>query len=205
VDYGRVSGRAAEAGGNDVISTVNGNDALLALIKIFDDLEISYMVVGSYSSNLYGVPRATKDADLVFHFETSDLAEVAKRLPEGIFFDEQSSFEMVTATRREILLLEGSDFKIELFHLSQDGFDQERFENRVRVQLDQETKVWAPRAEDVVIQKLRWAKGGSRSKDFDDVVNILKVQKKLNFDHIKHWCTEHVTSDLLELARAEAS
>ena len=125
---------------------MNGNDAVLALIGIFDELEVSYMIVGSYSSNLYGVPRATKDADLVFHFESTDLSEIAKRLPEGVRFDEQSSFEMVTATRREILLLEGSNFKIELFHLSDDDFDQVRFKNRVVVQLDEETWVWAPRA-----------------------------------------------------------
>lgn len=184
---------------------MNGNDAVLALIGIFDELEVSYMIVGSYSSNLYGVPRATKDADLVFHFESTDLSEIAKRLPEGVRFDEQSSFEMVTATRREILLLEGSNFKIELFHLSDDDFDQVRFKNRVVVQLDEETRVWAPRAEDVVIQKLRWAKGGNRSKDFADVVNILKVQGDMDFQHIERWCGEHGTTGLLEEARAETS
>ena len=71
--------------------------------------------------------RPIKDADLVFHFESANLLEIAKRLPEGVYFEEQSSFEMVTATRRGILLLEGSNFKIELFHLSEDAFDQTRF------------------------------------------------------------------------------
>ena len=70
------------------------------------------MLVGSYSSNFYGIPRSTKDADLVFQFDSRSLSEIAKRLPEGLSFDQQSTFEMVTAIRKEVILIEGSEFQI---------------------------------------------------------------------------------------------
>ena len=44
---------------------MNGNNALMELLKLLGKLEIPHMLVGSYSSNFYGVPRSTKDADLV--------------------------------------------------------------------------------------------------------------------------------------------
>lgn len=44
---------------------MNGNNALMELLKLLGKLEIPHMLVGSYSSNFYGVPRSTKDTDLV--------------------------------------------------------------------------------------------------------------------------------------------
>jgi hypothetical protein len=58
--------------------------------------------------------------------------------------------------------------------------------------------------EDVIVQKLRWAKGGARSKDYDDVVSILGVQEKVDFPYIIKWCTEHGTLEILAKAREEA-
>lgn len=186
------------------VNVVTGNEALLALIDVLNGLDAPYMVVGSYSSNFYGIPRSTKDADLVFQFDSRSLAEIEKRLPAGLSFDQQSTFEMVTATRKEVIIIEDSDFQIELFHLSSDEFDQTRFQHREKVSFVNGLSAWMPRMEDVVVQKLRWAKGGGRSKDFDDVVSILSVQKEVNFPYISGWCEKHGTLEVLAKARAEA-
>ena len=61
-----------------------------------------------------------------------------------------------------------------------------------------------PRPEDAIVQKLRWAKGGARAKDFDDVVSVMKFQRQLDFKHIEHWCGLYGTVELLEKARAVA-
>lgn len=183
---------------------MTGNEGLLALIRILNEVGIPYMVVGSYSSNFYGIPRSTKDADLVFQFDSRSLAEITKRLPEGLSFDQQSTFEMVTATRKEVILIEGSEFQIELFHLSGDAFDQTRFHCREKVTFADGVTTWMPRMEDVIVQKLRWAKGGGRSKDFDDVVAILGVQENVDFNYISTWCENHGTSEILAKARSEA-
>lgn len=183
---------------------MTGNDGLLALIRVLNEVGTPYILVGSYSSNFYGIPRSTKDADLVCQFDSRSLAEIAKRLPEGLSFDQQSTFEMVTATRKEVILIEGSEFQIELFHLSQDEFDQARFQRREKITFGDNITTWMPRMEDVIVQKLRWAKGGARSKDFDDVVAILGVQETVDFTYITEWCKKHGTIEILAKARAEA-
>jgi hypothetical protein len=58
---------------------MTGNDGLLALIRVLNEVGTPYMLVGSYSSNFYGIPRSTKDADLVFKFDSRSLAEKALR------------------------------------------------------------------------------------------------------------------------------
>jgi len=110
---------------------MNGNDGLLKLLEVLNRLAIPDMLVGSHSSNFYGIPRSTKDADLVLEFEGGELLNLGGHLPEGLSFESQSFFEMVTATRKGLLNSEGTDFVIELFHLSSDPFDQVRFGRKV--------------------------------------------------------------------------
>ena len=43
---------------------MTASEAVLALLRILGELEIPHMLVGSFSSNVYGIPRSTKDADV---------------------------------------------------------------------------------------------------------------------------------------------
>jgi len=184
---------------------MTGDEAVFSLLKVLSDLKIPHMLVGSYSSNVYGIPRSTKDADLVIQITSDQMALLQANLPEALRMEDQSFFEMVTATRKELIHVEGSTFQIELFHLSEDEFDQERFSQRIPCQYAEGVSTFLPRAEDVIIQKMRWAKDAKRSKDFEDVVSILKVQDELDFRHMELWCGKHGSLELLAKAREEAS
>lgn len=183
---------------------MDGTESLKIVLVLLGELKIPHMLVGSFSSNFYGVPRSTKDADLVLEMDSKSFASFLEKLPSNIRSDEQSFFEMVTATRKELLHIEGSAFKIELFHLSADEFDQVRFRNRIQVEYFQGISTFVPRKEDVVIQKLRWAKGGKREKDFKDVVSILQVSETMDFSYIESWCAKHESLELLGEAREAA-
>lgn len=186
---------------------MSGTDSLLALLTAFDRHGIPYMLVGSYSSNFYGMPRMTKDADVVVHLPSAEWARLPDILPEGIVMQDQMSFEMVTATRREILQVSGSRFEIELFRLSEDAHDRSRFERRERLEIFPGAWVCLPTPEDVVVQKLRWSEKAKRGKDFDDVVAVIATlgPERLDWDYVERWCGEHGTRDLLGRARVEAA
>lgn len=178
-----------------------GEDSVVWLLKSLNRLKISYMLVGSFSSNYYGVSRATRDADLVVEMSQEKRSVLFADLPESMQVDPQISFEMVTSTTRQIISIPSVPFKIELFDLSEDAHDQERFARRHAVISMGET-VYLPTPEDVIVQKLRWSKGANRGKDFDDVVNVLAVQEgNLDFDYISKWCEQHGTLDVLAEAR----
>lgn len=185
---------------------MNGTESLLELIKAFDYSEVPYMIVGSYSSNFYGIPRSTKDADLVVHLASAEWARLPFMLPEGIEVEDQMSFEMVTSTRRELLRVRNSLFQIELFRLSDDPHDQSRFARRQRVEIFPGSFVFLPTAEDVIIQKMRWSLGAKRPKDFADTVAVMQVQGQvLDWSYIEKWCAEHGTLEVLAEAKAEAA
>ncbi len=61
-------------------------------------------------------------------------------------------------------------------------------------------ELWVPTAEDVLVQKLRWA----RAKDLDDARDVLAIQglQGLDMDYVNHWCKEHGTEERLSDALA---
>ncbi len=185
---------------------MKGNEALLALVRAFAEADFPYMVVGSYSSNFFGIPRSTKDADIVVHASSEKWVEFPKILPDGVELDDQMSFEMVNSTRREILRIRDSVFEIELFRLSEDAHDQARFARRRREEILPGEFVYLPSPEDVIVQKLRWSAAAKRPKDFSDVVAVMQVQgNRLDWAYIEKWCGEHGTLGILAQAKVEAA
>ncbi len=47
------------------------NEATVPVIEALEACEIPYMLVGSYSSNAYGIARSTQDADFVIELARS--------------------------------------------------------------------------------------------------------------------------------------
>ena len=79
-------------------------------------------------------------------------------------------------TTRYVILHSATAFKIELFLLTGDPHDQSRFSRRQRVDFEGHP-AWLPTAEDVIIQKLRWSRGGKRAKDITDAEEVIRLQK----------------------------
>jgi len=184
----------------------HGEDAVGALLDVLNALGIEYMVVGSFSSNRYGVPRATNDADFVLRVIAPQKEQLYAALSSSFRVDPQASFEMVTGTWRQIIEIPEIPFTIELFELSRDPHDQSRFARRTRLTL-LSRDAWLPTPEDVVIQKIRWSHAAKRSKDFDDAVAVMAVQggASLDWSYIERWCGEHGTLERLAEAKAEAA
>jgi hypothetical protein len=171
---------------------------VLRVIALFEGLGIPYMLVGSFSSNFYGRPRSTKDADFVITISDDQLSKLRMGLLPEFHLEAQMSFETVTMHTRHIITHPESAFKIELFLLSEDAFSQERFRRRIQVDFEGHP-TWLPTAEDVLVQKVKWAKTGRRSKDIEDALAVLKVQAgHLDLAYVRHWCDEHGSRELFE-------
>lgn len=173
-------------------------------VRVANALEacgIPYLLSGSFASNYYGIPRSTRDADFVLQSQRAIGPELAQQLGEDFILEPQLSFETNTGTFRQVLRYKKKPFKVELFLLSQDPHDQARFLRRRAVQLF-EPRVWLPSPEDVIITKLRWARG----KDRDDTRDVMAVQQdQLDWRYVEDWCRRHGTLPLMEEIRRSVS
>lgn len=180
------------------------DDHIPHMRKVAQALEaagIPHVLVGSMSSNVHGFARSTKDIDLVVQTDPAGLARLFTALADYFDLDPQTSFETVTGTLRHILVAKGSKFKVEVFQLSPDAHDQERFRRRLTVNYPSlNARVAILTAEDVIITKLRWA----RVKDLEDVKDVIAVQEPnaLDWNYIHHWTALHDTRAKLDELRA---
>ena len=102
-------------------------------IQVADALNaarVPFMLVGGFSSNHYGIPRSTKDADFVVQLDTPLTPDFAQVLGPAFDPERQMSFETNTGTQRQEFRVRGTLFKVEVFRLSSDPHDQERFRRR---------------------------------------------------------------------------
>lgn len=182
---------------------MTADQAVIAVLRALEAIGAMYMIVGSLASNVHGIPRSTRDADIVIDPAPDLLVRLKHALPPELMLDPQTSFETVTGTVRSVIALSGTPFVCELFELSDDAHDRERFQRRVRIRLlGQDT--WVATAEDMIIMKLRWGTTAGRAKDLDDVRNMLAVRSdELDWVYIERWCDIHGT--LARLAEIRAS
>lgn len=171
----------------------------MRVISACEEEAIPHMVTGALAFNLYGVPRATKDVDFVIDVTGgSVIGRLIRRLEPGIVFGDQVQFDTLTWGKRHIGRAKGdSALQVELFELFDDPFVQEQFRRRrKRRSLQLKVETWVPTAEDMIVQKIRWA----RSKDLDDARDILAVQgpESLDLAYIRQWTDIHRTSSRLD-------
>jgi hypothetical protein len=149
------------------------------------------------SSNYYGIPRSTEVADFVLQLEGNSIEALLERLASDFAVVAQMTFETNTGTLKQELRFKDTEFKVELFRLSNDAHDQERWRRRKLITFAGR-QTFLPTAEDVVAWKLRWA----RTKDRDDVRGVIGVQQDaLDWPYIERWCGRHGTLALLEEIR----
>jgi predicted nucleotidyltransferase len=172
---------------------MTSNQVVVEIARALKEEGVPYMLVGSYSSNMYSIPRSTQDADFVIQLATTSIGAIAGRLGPGFELDPQMTFETVTGTMRYKVAHSDTSFTVELFLLGDDVYDRTRFSRRAQRPFE-ETEVYVASAEDVIINKLRW----HRRKDAEDIANVIAMSGDLlDWEYIHHWCDVHGTRELL--------
>ena len=159
---------------------------------------VPHVLVGSFARNFHAFARSTKDADIVLAVDAAGLSRFETELGGEFALDPQISFETNTGTFRHVLIHRATTFKTELFLLSDDAYDQERFSRRVAINFNEQAS-FVLTAEDVIVTKLRWL----RRKDVEDISDVIAVNNAtLDWNYIHHWTAIHNTRAKLDEIRA---
>lgn len=182
---------------------MNAEQIIRRVLDSLDELEVPYVLVGSFASNIYGQARSTRDADLVVQGPLGQVSALMRKLGSEFSRDPQIQFETVTGTRKTVIVHKPTKFEVEVFELSDDPHDQIRFARRRQARIYGGDS-WVLTPEDVLVTKLKWLHRANRTKDLLDVQHVIGVQAdSLDWTYIERWCDEHGSRQLLEKIRAE--
>ncbi len=175
----------------------------IRVIRACEAQSVDHMLTGAFAYNCYGIPRATKDVDIVVDVSApGGIKPLITKLEPDIVFGDQVQFDTLTWGRRHIGNPVGNSLvRIELFELFDDDFVKTQFSRRKRITVPQlSMDSWIPTAEDIITQKLRWG----RPKDLEDALDVLATEgpETLDMPYIENWCAIHKTTERLQATLA---
>jgi len=176
---------------------------------VFDALGIRYVVGGSVASSLYGIPRVTRDVDLVADVRLTHADAIARALAEEFYVDADMIREAVRHRSSFNVIHFATMFKADVFVLKGDAWSLEEM-SRARIEeLDVPGGTAAIRfasPEDTLLHKLVWYEMGNRISDrqWGDVLGMLDVQgDALDHEYLDRWAPVLGVVELLARARQE--
>ena len=156
--------------------------SLQRLLKLFEDKNVPYMIIGGYALPFYGRIRTTVDIDVAVAIKTE------KELNQLLNSLRVADFEPTIASLNNplIVVLDRKErIELELW-LKPDGvvFDDETLRRRQKAEIDANFWVWLISAEDFIVNKL--ARPDRGAIDEQDVKSVLTRQEtKLDNEYLQ--------------------
>ena len=174
-------------------------DVARDFLRLLEKLDIPYLIVGSYSSNAWGHPRATHDLDLVIECDEDLATRLVGELDEGYYADGDAAREAVRRKHMFNAIHVSSGTKVDLWIRPDTEYERTRFARRKRVDL-WGMPVSVATAEDVILAKLMWYRDGGQvsNNQWNDCRGVWEVQaNELDHGYLDSWAGKLEIVDLL--------
>jgi len=155
--------------------------SLQRLLKLFEDKNIPYMIIGGYALPFYGRLRTTIDIDLAVAIKSE------KELNQLCNWLQSINFKAtISHPQNPLIVVLDQKEKVEMeLWFRPDGivFDYETLRRRRRMELDENIKAWIVSPEDFIVNKL--ARPDRGVVDEQDVKSVLARQEgKLDREYL---------------------
>ena len=182
------------------------SQSLQGLLEAFEALGIRYYISGSLASSAHGLPRTTRDVDLVAALFESHIEPLVSRLEQDYYIDADMIRDAMHHRMAFNVLYLATMLKIDIFPLLNEPFALSAFRRATSRPLDfgqGQQPMRLATAEDIVLHKMRWYELTQRSSERQwlDILGVLKVQQdNLDLEYVTHWAKNFGLVDLLEQA-----
>lgn len=170
-------------------------DVLKLVCQRLAEQNFSYMLTGSLATNLYVVPRMTRDIDLVIELKKPDVDRLICSFQEDCYLSEVAIDEALELEKSFNIIHHASGIKIDFMVRKNIQYRKVEFERRKKVMIDK-VPIWVVAPEDLIISKLYWAKDSRSDLQLRDVKNLLKISSNLDQDYLTHWIDKLQLTDV---------
>ncbi|MBU1902376.1 MAG: hypothetical protein KJ573_02160 [Proteobacteria bacterium] len=164
-------------------------ELLEKIVKVFEHLQIPYLVTGSVASMAYGEPRLTNDIDVVAGIENRHIRNLIKAFPPDEFYISEDMIRDAIRYQNQFNIIHpASGLKVDVIIKQNTEFDSSRFTRTKRICPAESYQANFAAPEDVIIKKMEYYKEGGSEKHLRDICGILKISGELvDRDYISEW------------------
>ena len=154
--------------------------------QMLNGLQIPYMLTGSLAYNLYAIPRATRDIDMIIEIQQTDVMRFLQAIQGKYYFYEPTIIEEIKRHGLFNIIHLESSYKIDFIVRSDDIFEIAKFKERNAIEFEG-NKLYVISLENLIISKLRWIQLLESELHKRDIETLLK-SPNVNIEYIKQWC-----------------
>jgi hypothetical protein len=172
-------------------------DLLHFTLDLLEQLDVPYMVVGSFASGVYGEPRFTNDIDIVIAPTLGQLNRLCAGFPPDDFYVSADAARDALRQRGQFNVIHpASANKIDFMIARNDAWGAEQVARRARVRLLPDREGYAARPEDLILSKLLYYQEGGSEKHLRDIAGMLMTSSdKIDLVYVERWAVELGVTD----------
>lgn len=165
-----------------------------------DGAGIPYMITGSTAMAMYGVPRMTRDIDVVVEYGREDTTRIAALFEADCYVDREAVRD--AAVRRSLFNIIHKQWitKADFIVRKDEEYRRVEFARRRRMDIGgSSASVVAP--EDLILSKLHWARDSGSETQIRDAKAVVAGVPALDWAYLQTWAAELGVEDLLDEVR----
>lgn len=168
------------------------NELFRFALNVLEELNLPYMVVGSFASYAYGEPRFTQDIDIVLQLRDSNAAALCKRFPPPEFYVSEPAVRDAIRTNFPFNVLHtSSGNKIDFILPRTDDWGKLQLSRRQKILLLPDREGYAASPEDVILGKIWYYDIGGSEKHLRDIAGILRISgDHIDRNYIDEWAAK---------------
>jgi hypothetical protein len=157
------------------------------LIQVFDEEDISYMIVGGFATSYYNRYRYTADIDCVLQIYPNHIEKIVKHFPEWL-----PSLQAFRENAERNVVFNLIDFdsgvKFDFMLYKDSDYNWEAFRRKQKIEFD-DTPCFIASPEDLIISKLIWYNISKSGKQWEDL-EFLWALDNLDKQYIILWTSK---------------
>ncbi len=167
-----------------MISANSMIETLKDYVERLNDLEIQYMVPGSFAMSAYATARMTMDINVIIEIEQSDAARFSDRFSDAYYVNVNSIERAVQSNSMFNILSNMNGVKVDCIVRKPTELEKAKFARRRLTEIDG-VSFWVISKEDLIMSKLEWAKDSHSEKQFLDIRGL--IESGVDDESLRNW------------------
>jgi hypothetical protein len=161
-------------------------------VGVLEARQLSYMLVGSLASGVFGEGRLTNDIDIVVELTLAKVDDLCRAFPSPEYYVSSEAATKAVARQGQFNVIHPtSGNKIDFMIARSDAWGKMQLSRRRREFLIPGLSGYVAAPEDVILAKMMYYKEGGSEKHRRDIGAMLRISsEEIDREYVAHWAAQ---------------